>query len=65
MENKASLRNNRGNERTNEIENKVSDVLVFMPIASEIPDHASPKKAIVKKMSKIPMTPVVTLAPKT
>ena len=38
----------------------VSALLVFMPNAKEIPDHASPKKAIVKKISKIPIIPVVT-----
>jgi hypothetical protein len=42
----------------------VSALLVFMPNASEIPDHASPKNAIVKNISRIPITPVVTKAPK-
>jgi len=32
-------------------------------MAKEMPDHASPKKAIVKKTSKMPITPVVTVAP--
>jgi hypothetical protein len=38
----------------------VSELLVLMPKAKEIPDHARPKNAIVKKISKIPTIPVVT-----
>jgi len=45
------------------IANTVSELLVFIPIAKEIPDYASPKKAIVKKISKMPTMPVVTVAP--
>jgi hypothetical protein len=61
--NKAVLRNSSGKVRNPPIANTVSELLVFMPMANEIPDQASPKKAIVKKMSMIPMTPVVTNAP--
>ena len=39
----------------------VSELLVFIPNAKEIPDQASPKNAIVKKMSRIPITPVFTV----
>jgi hypothetical protein len=42
----------------------VSALLVLIPNANEIPDHARPKKAIVKKINRIPITPVVTKAPK-
>jgi hypothetical protein len=46
------------------IANAVSELLVFIPIAKEISDQASPKKAMVKKMSRIQINPVVTWAPK-
>ena len=61
--NKAVLRNRSGNVRKPPIANTVSELLVFMPIAKEIPDQARPKNAIVKKMSKMPIIPVVTKAP--
>ena len=61
--NKAVLRNRSGNVRKPPMANTVSELLVLIPIANEIPDHASPKNAIVKKISRIPMTPVVTKAP--
>src|SRR5450759_2741892 len=62
--NKAELRNSNGNVMNPPIANTVSELLVLIPIAKEIPDQASPKKAIVKKISRIPTTPVVTKAPK-
>ena len=42
----------------------VSALRVLMPNAKEIPDQARPKNAIVKNISRIPITPVVTKAPK-
>ena len=62
--NKAVLRNKSGNVMNPPIANTVSELLVFIPIASEIPDQASPKNAIITKMSRIPITPVFTKAPK-
>jgi len=62
--NNAGLKNSNGKVMTPPIAKTVSELLVFMPNAKEIPDHASPKNASVKKISKIPMTPVVTWAPK-
>jgi hypothetical protein len=54
------LKNSNGKVMTPPIAKTVSELLVFMPIAREIPDHASPKNASVKKTSKIPTTPVLT-----
>jgi hypothetical protein len=62
--NNAGLRKSSGNVMTPPIAKTVSELLVFIPNASEIPDHASPKNASVKKMPRIPRTPVVTEAPK-
>jgi hypothetical protein len=62
--NKAVLRNRSGNVRNPPMANTVSELLVLMPIAKDIPDQASPKNAMMKKMSRIPMTPVFTKAPK-
>ncbi len=56
----AVLRNKSGKVMKPPMANTVSELLVFIPNANEIPDHASPKKAIVKKISTIPTMPVVT-----
>jgi hypothetical protein len=58
--NNAELKNSNGKVMTPPIAKTVSALLVFMPNAKEIPDHASPKKASVKKISKTPIIPVVT-----
>jgi hypothetical protein len=39
--------NIRGNVRNEPIANTVSELLVFNPIAREIPDQANPEKTIV------------------
>jgi hypothetical protein len=55
--------NNNGKVRNEPNANTVSELLVFSPIAREIPDQASPKNAIVKSMSKMPGNPVTGVAP--
>jgi len=62
--NRAGLRKSKGKVITPPIAKTVSELLVFIPKAKEIPDQASPKNASVKKIPKIPRPPVVTLAPK-
>ncbi len=59
----AVLMNNRGNVRVPAMPNTVSALLVFRPIESDIPDHASPKKAIVSSISRYPGIPVTGEAP--
>ena len=51
--NNAGLRNNNGKVMTPPIAKTVSELLVFMPNVKKSLDHASPKKASVKKISKI------------
>jgi hypothetical protein len=53
----------RGKVRKDPIANTVSEVLVFNPIAREIPDQAKPKNAIVKSIRKTPTIPVTGEAP--
>ena len=55
---RAVLMKRRGNVRKPPIPKTVSALLVRSPSASEIPDHARPKNAIMKMMSRIPPTPV-------
>ena len=60
---KAVLMNKRGKVRVPAIPNTVSALRVFRPIEREIPDHASPKKAIVSSISRYPGIPVAGEAP--
>ena len=55
--------NNNGNVRNEPKANTVSELLVFSPMAREIPDHASPKNAIVKSIRSMPGIPVIGVAP--
>ena len=61
---KAVLMNSRGKVRKPPIPNTVSALRVLSPMANEMPDHASPKKAIVVSMTAIPPAPVATLKPR-
>ena len=57
------LMNNNGKVKNPPNANTVSELLVFNPIAREIPDHAKPKNAIVASINNTPNIPVAGLAP--
>ena len=58
------LINSNGNVRKDPKANTVSELPVFNPIVKEIPDHANPKKVMVKSMRSIPGIPVTGVAPR-
>ena len=50
----AVLMNRRGNIKNPLIPATVSELFVFNPNASDIPDNARPKKAIMKRIKSMP-----------
>jgi hypothetical protein len=56
----AVLVNSNGKVMKPPIAKTVSELRVRKPMAKDIPDHASPKKAIVKKIKNTPARPVTT-----
>ena len=58
------LMNNKGKVRNAPIPKTVSALFVLRPIVKEMPDHASPKKDMMKKINRIPMNPVSTEMPR-
>jgi hypothetical protein len=57
----AVLMNSRGNVRKAPIPKTVSALFVLRPRASEMPDHASPKKAMMNRTSRTPGSPEASL----
>jgi len=60
----AVLMKSNGNVRNAPMPKTVSALLVLSPSVNEIPDQANPKKAIMKRVSNIPASPVAMLKPK-